>query len=62
MTVIATFKFDDLIATGETARQTDCAHRRFRTGVHHTHHIHGRHKFSDQLRHFHFHLGRRAEA
>ncbi len=62
MTVVAAFKFDDLIAAGETARQADGAHCRFRTGVHHTHHVHGRHEFSDQLRHFHFHLGWCAEA
>ena len=62
MAVVAAFEFDDFVATGKAARQTDGAHGGFGTGVHHTHHVHGRHQFGNQLRHFHFHLGRRTEA
>ena len=62
MAVVTAFKLDDFIATGKTARQADGAHGRFGTGVHHTHHVHGRHQFGHQLRHFHFHFGWRTEA
>ena len=62
MAVITTFELDDLVTAGKTARQTDSAHGRFGTGVHHTHHVHRWHQLGDQLRHFDFHLGWRAEA
>ena len=62
MAVVAAFKFDDLVATGEAARQANRTHCGFGAGVHHPHHVHSRHQFGDQLRHFNFHLGRRAEA
>ncbi|MNB84445.1 hypothetical protein D3C75_313060 [compost metagenome] len=60
--VVAAFELDDFIATGKATGQTDGAHGRFGTGVHHAHHIHGRHQFGHQRGHFHFHLGWRAEA
>ena len=60
--VVAAFKFDDFVAVGVTARQTDGAHGGFGSRVHHPHHVHGRHQFGNQLRHFNFHLGRRAKA
>ena len=62
MTVVAAFEFDDFVTAGKTARQTNGAHGGFGTGVHHTYHVHGGHQFSHQLRHGHFHFGRRAEA
>ena len=62
MTVVATFEFNDFVATGKTTGQADSAHRRFGAGVHHAHHIHGRDQFGHQLRHFHFHFGRCAKA
>jgi len=61
MTVVAAFKFDNFVTAGKTTGQTDGAHGRFGTGVHHAHHIHGRDQFSHQRRHFDFHLGWRAE-
>ena len=60
--VVAAFKFDDLVAAGKPARQTDRAHGRFGARVHHAHHVHRRHQFGHQRRHFDFHLGWRAEA
>ena len=62
MTVVAAFKFDDLVAAGKATCQADRAHGGLGTGVHHTHHVHSRDQFGDQFRHFHFHLGWRAEA
>ena len=62
VTVIAAFEFDDFVAMGIAACQTDGAHGGFGAGVHHPHHIHGGHQLGDQLRHFDFHLGRRAKA
>ncbi len=43
-------------------RAANGAHGGFGTGVHHPHHIHGRHQLGHQGRHFHFHFGRRAKA
>ncbi|MNZ91243.1 hypothetical protein D3C78_1102200 [compost metagenome] len=60
--VVAAFKLDDFIAVGVAARQTNGAHGGFGPRVHHAYHIHGRHQFGDQLRHFNFHLGRGAKA
>ncbi len=62
MAVVAAFELDDFIAVGVAARQADGAHGGFGARVHHAHHIHRRHQLGDQLRHFDFHLGRRAEA
>ena len=62
MAVIAAFELNDLIAAGEAAGQANRAHGRFGAGVHHPHHIHGRDQLGHQLRHFHFHFGRRAKA
>ncbi|MNR03585.1 hypothetical protein D3C85_1194840 [compost metagenome] len=59
--VVAAFKFDDFVAAGKATRQTNGAHGRFRTGVHHAYHVHSRDQFGHQLRHFHFHLGWCAE-
>lgn len=62
MAVVAAFELDDLVAAGEAARQANRAHGGFGTGVHHAHHIHGRHQLGYQRRHFYFHFGRRAKA
>ena len=60
--MVTAFELDNLVTAGKAARQTDGAHGRFRTGVHHTYHVHCRHQLGDQLRHFDFHLGWRTEA
>ncbi|EJK92630.1 hypothetical protein UUU_06160 [Klebsiella pneumoniae subsp. pneumoniae DSM 30104 = JCM 1662 = NBRC 14940] len=62
MAVVAAFELNDFVASGEAARQANGAHGGFGTGVHHPHHIHGRHQLGHQGRHFHFHFGRRAKA
>ncbi len=62
MAMVAAFEFDNLIAASKTTRQANSAHGRFGAGVHHAHHVHGRHQVGDQFRHFHFHFGWRAEA
>ena len=62
VTVVASFELDDFVAAGEAACQANGAHGGFGAGVYHAHHIHGRHQFSNQFRHFDFHFGWRAEA
>ena len=47
MPVIAAVELDDLIASGERAREPDARHRRFRAAVHHSHFFDGRHPFAD---------------
>ena len=51
MAVIAAFKLDDFVTTGETACQTNGAHGGFSTGADHAHHVHGRHQLADPVGH-----------
>ena len=52
--VITAFELDDLVATGESAREPQARHRRFRPAVDHPHFFDRRNPAADQFRHFHF--------
>ena len=60
--VVTAFELDDLAAPGKAARQADGAHGGLGAGTHQTHLLHGRHQLAQQLGHFQFARGRRAEA
>ena len=62
MPVIATFKLDGDIASGEASRYAEGAHGGLGTGVHQAHQFHGRYHFANGLGHLDFLLGRCAEA
>ena len=51
MPVIAPVELDDDVAPGRPAREPDRAHRRLRARGHEAHHLHGRHRARDHLRH-----------
>ena len=61
VTMVATGKFHDLVAPGETTRETDRRHRRLRATVAHPYFLNGRHEAHDQLRHLNFVRVRGAE-
>src|SRR5262249_7662446 len=52
MAVVVARKLYDHVAAGITPRQTNCAHRRFRTGAHQPHFFDARHRCDDKLRQF----------
>ena len=52
--MIAAVELDDLIASGERAREPDARHRRFRAAVHHPHFLDRGHPIADQFRHLQF--------
>ena len=60
--VIAAVELDDLVASGEAARQPDARHRRLGAAVHHPHLFDRRHPAADQFRHLHFERIGNAEA
>ena len=60
--MITACEFDNEIATGESASQSHGAHRRFRAGRDHAHHLDRRHRFVNQFREFAFEFGRSAIA
>ena len=47
MAVITAFELDDLVATGETAREADSAHRRLGPGADHAHALDGRQQLTN---------------
>ena len=59
VSMVAAFKFQDLITAGIASRCTKCAHRRFSAGVHHTEFFDGRIDFVNQLGDFCLHRCRR---
>ena len=54
VTVIASFKFDNLVAPSEGTCEAQCSHRRFGAGIDKAHHLDVRHKLLDQFREFYF--------
>ena len=51
--VITAIELDDLIASGERARQANARHRCFRAAVNHPHFLDRRNPIADQFRHLH---------
>ncbi|CWP41039.1 Uncharacterised protein [Neisseria meningitidis] len=61
MAVVAAFKFDDFVAAGKTACQTDGGHSGFGTGADKAQPFDGRHDFGDLFGNGDFAFGGRAE-
>lgn len=61
MVVVAAFKFDDFVAVGKTACQTDGSHRRFRAGADEAQPFDRRHNFGNLFGNGDFAFGGRAE-
>ena len=60
--VVAAVELDDFVAPGESAREADGAHARFRARIAHANLLHARHERTNQLRHRDFERIRDAEA
>src|SRR5437763_7519892 len=54
MPMITAFELDDLVASGESARETDARHRRFGAAVNHANFFDRGNPAANQLRHFDF--------
>src|SRR5262245_2968295 len=54
MAMITAVELDDLIASGEGAREADTRHRRLGAAVDHPHFLDRRNPIADQFRHLHF--------
>ena len=61
MAVVAAVELDDLVASGEPARQPDAGHGCFRAAVHHPHLFDRRHRVANQCRQLDFELIGNAE-
>src|SRR5947207_2807611 len=61
MTVITAIEFDNFIASGESARQSNARHRRFGPTVDHSDLLNRRHPLTDQFGQFHFERIRNSE-
>lgn len=59
--MVAAFKFDDFVALGKTACQTDGSHRRFRAGADEAQPFDRRHNFGNLFGNGDFAFGGRAE-
>ena len=62
MAVITTFKFDDEVAAGETPRQPNRTHGRFRARTAHPHPFHRGNELPNFARHDRFNFGWGAKA
>src|SRR5438552_16966482 len=62
MAMITTGELDDLVAFGESARQSQARHCRLGSAIHHPYFFNRRHPSADQLGHFHFERIRNTEA
>ena len=62
MAVITPGELDDLVAFGESARQSQARHCRLGSAIHHPYFFNRRHPSADQLGHFHFERIRNTEA
>ena len=62
MAMITTGELDDLVAFGESARQSQARHCRLGSAIHHPYFFNRRHPSADQLGHFHFKRIRNTEA
>src|SRR5207249_10203375 len=62
MAMITTGELDDLVAFGESARQSQARHCRLGSAIHHPYLFNRRHPSADQLGHFHFERIRNTEA
>src|SRR4051794_22591015 len=62
MAVVAAFELDNLIATGEPARESDARHGGVGAAVHHAHLLDGWHPTADQFCHLHFERSWNAKA
>src|SRR5437667_9880401 len=54
MSVITAIELNDFVMAGESARQPNTRHGRFRAAIDHAHFFDRRHPLADQFRHFHF--------
>src|SRR5437588_10681920 len=61
MTVVAAIEFDNLIAAGESARQSNARHRRFGPAVDHSDLLDRRHPLANEFGQFHFERVRNSE-
>ncbi len=62
MAVVAAVELDDVVATRESASETNGRHRRLGAGIHHPHHFYGWYDLDDEFGDFDFDVSRRPEA